>query len=225
MQIETLNIKNVFHVGTLDIKNRSSYSAEGEGLSVSVTPHEWCKIARGHLGSQFYSVHNENASFALFDEQHIPMLIDWAISKKYITSSEIVVYPYYDDEYETHCEDAFSSFESAQNEVDESEWDCLKAKTIYKPTDYFRALFKTIDVKNDPFHEIFAQYLIEYRPDVCGIWFNSILDPMRLTAPAGLIFDHKVKHWNITAIEESDAPIIEEVSDLPNILQAITILK
>jgi hypothetical protein len=62
---DTLPIKKiskVFHVGEMNIKNKSKFSLEGSGLSVSINPDEWRKIAQ--LGDrELYLLTNTNGVF------------------------------------------------------------------------------------------------------------------------------------------------------------------
>ena len=39
-------LSTLYHVGTTDIKNKGKDSYEGKGLSVSICPTAWCKIAK-----------------------------------------------------------------------------------------------------------------------------------------------------------------------------------
>lgn len=41
-----ININEVYHVGNLDYKNHSKYSYEANGISVSIHPDKWRKVAK-----------------------------------------------------------------------------------------------------------------------------------------------------------------------------------
>jgi len=60
--LPTKKITKVFHVGDLNIKNKSTSSLEGSGLSVSKNPDEWRQIAQ--LGNKdLYLLSNNNGLF------------------------------------------------------------------------------------------------------------------------------------------------------------------
>lgn len=224
MNIVTLKLNHLFHIGTLNIKDRSSYHAEGNGLSVSYTPHEWNKIARGHLKGDLYEISKESPLFALFDSENNKALAEWAIEKGYVTQAISISYSYYDDEMEETYIDLFESFEKAKESVCESEWDTLVEKPYLNTTSKLRKLFGDVRVPTaDPYYQLFGLYIEENHPEIDGVWFNFKFDPMRLSAPAGLLFNHKVSEWTFKAIKDSDVARIEELNDFPKELQPIII--
>ena len=61
-ELPTKKISSVFHVGDMNISNKSDFSLEGSGLSVSLHPDAWVKIAK--LGGRdIYVLTNNNGIF------------------------------------------------------------------------------------------------------------------------------------------------------------------
>ena len=97
--MQTLNIKNLYHIGTLNIDDRTSHNFEGKGLSVSVNPREWYQIARGQISGKPFLFSKETSKIALMEDSKIISILEkWAIENKLATTKEVYSYTYFDDD-------------------------------------------------------------------------------------------------------------------------------
>lgn len=94
----------VFHVGLLDPSRKHANSHEGSGLSVSLHPEAWRRIAR--LGdAPTYILRRRAARFmdvdrALNDAVLMNLVWGWATNNGYVLAGERFVVQYRDTEYE-----------------------------------------------------------------------------------------------------------------------------
>jgi len=203
--METLNLKNVYHIGTLNIEDRTNHNFEGKGVSVSVNPREWQAIARGQLSGRSYLFLKENAKFAVLDDEVLIDIKQWALKKNYITFSNIYGYEYFDDDIGRELCNVYKTLEEAQEE--DLEEDDLKILSVSLPTKELKNIMKPVDVSEiNPFQSLFGLYIQEKLPDYDGVWFDAELDPLGMTAPAGLIFDNKFKMWDKKEVKWNELP-------------------
>ena len=87
------------------------------------------------------------------------------------------------------------------------------------PTNKLHKLMQPIRVDEvNPFRALFSLYVSEKYSDYDGVWHNpQEICVLKYQAPAGSIFDHKLKDWTQHIVEESELPdFIEE--HIPKIL-------
>lgn len=218
MLFKTLSIKKVYHIGTMDASKRSSFNVEGKGLSVSVTPREWLKICKGCISGNNNLLFNPNSRFALYNltEELKKELILYGLNKGYIKEKNIYFYSYYDDEMEMESIEYSDSIESLVDEFEDENG--IVKQNIFIATDKMKKRMLPIKFEEkNPFTEIFTLFVQAKFPIYDGVWINSDIDVLRYQAPAGTIFDHKIKNWKKEIVPDSFFPdIIEEF--IPKIL-------
>lgn len=195
-------ITTVFHVGDLNIKNKSTFSLEGSGLSVSINPDEWRKIAQ--LGNRdLYMLTNKNGIFVdgnKLNKQQKNNVISWGIENMYITQSETYKVYWYDDELDDDVCMEFSTYDEAKEQAGDEEIEVNKGGIL--PTSL---LFSTsMQSKIDPSQtfDLLLTVFVEKNTDYDGIWWNDKLDVMNYSAPRGVIFNSKLNDWDISKISK-----------------------
>lgn len=192
-------ISKVFHVGTMDISKKSSFSLEGSGLSVSVHPEEWQKINPLTAGvlhvltknnGQFVDAHRLN-------KKQKRNIILWGIQNEYIVQKGTYRYYYYDDELEQEVYMEFPTYEEAEKEVDDKSDIKFESKGIFSTEKLFIKTNQSKIYAATTFDLLLTVY-VETETEYDGIWWNDKLDVLSYSAPRGVIFNSKLKEWNVT---------------------------
>ena len=202
---DTLPIKKiskVFHVGEMDINNKSKFSLEGSGLSVSINPDEWRKIAQ--LGDrELYLLTNTNGVFVdgnKLNKQQKNNVISWGLENNYIYKKETYKVCWYDDEMEDDVCMEFPIYDEAKKEAGDKE----DGKTIevnksgVLPTS--KLISSSMQGKIEPSQtfDLLLTIFVEKTTNYDGIWWNDKLDVMKYSAPRGVIFNSKLNNWKIS---------------------------
>jgi hypothetical protein len=194
-------IRKVFHVGEMDIKNKSTFSLEGSGLSVSINPEEWRKIAQ--LGDrELYLLTNTNGVFAdgnKLNKQQKNIIISWGLKNGYILQKETYKVCWYDDEIECDVYMEFPTYDEAKEEAGDAE----DGKTIevnksgVLPTSKLISSSMQGRIEPSQTFDLLLTIFIEKTTNYDGIWWNDKLNVMKNSAPRGVIFNSKLNNWKI----------------------------
>lgn len=200
----------IFHVGTLDISQKSNQSLEWNGLSVSNCPNTWKRIC-GCAGQTWQLIPNSSDSFLLYhdlDKDDLSEIKQWAINAGYFTNAiEYRVY-YYDDELE---EERYFSF--AQNEEqqarEEYEWRTEEDSNATRFEIIEDGLFPTdklmqrslVNVDVSMYLDIAVQLYAEEVLEINGIWWEDEFNPYALSAPRGVIFNSHLEYFDAIPID------------------------
>ncbi len=192
--IPTKKITKVFHVGDMNIRNKSQFSLEGSGLSVSKNPEEWRQIAR--LGdSDLYLLNNSNGLFLdayRLNKKQKNDIINWGVEQEYVEPTETYRVLYGDGSYME-----FDDLEKATYEAGD-EYKIRRNKIGgLKPTDKLKIDTKQNRIDISQTFDLLLTVFIEKTSDYDGIWWNDRLDVLDYSAPRGVIFNNKLKNWDI----------------------------
>ncbi len=210
---KTIQVQDVYHIGTLMKSQRSSLNYEGKGLSVSVHPKEWRIICRGKIEGNPFLLSNTDCKLAVFNKSDalLSTLQHFGMINGLITVEQQFSYTYYDDEAKSHFIECFKTVESLQAEHDDDDID-FEMVDVVVPTEKLIKAMTPVKVSDvNPFEELFNIYIQERFEDYDGIWFNRPLDVLCYQAPAGLIFDHKKENWLIQQVEEHTLPELSNI--------------
>ena len=98
----------------------------------------------------------------------------------------------------------------AKEELEE-EIEYLEKETVLVATKEMKDIMKPINISGEnPFQALFGLYIQERLPEYDGVWFDAELDPLALSAPAGILFDKNISNWNVKEIKEEELPEREE---------------
>jgi len=195
-----IKLNKVYHVGSLDIKRKSSSSYEGSGLSVSLNPKEWQKInpmTQGDLfelsknGGLFIDKHNINKKQQQF-------IVQWGVVNKYVIQQVTYRYHYYDDEFEQEVYQEFNSLEQAKHEAGDG--DIRPFKKGLKPTNKLKNETRQSTIGPSSTFDFLLTLYVEKETKFDGVWWNDELDVLKYSAPRGVIFNSKIKTWNVNKI-------------------------
>jgi hypothetical protein len=199
-------LDSVWHIGTLDpadLHSNYSSSYEGHGLSVSLDPEEWERIA--NLGGR--PCHELNKEGARFIDAHSlttaqkNTVKEWGVTQKYVTPQNLWRLYYYDSEEEQDRWLVFDNEDAARNEASTMEEEKIKMVIGLKPTEKFIAR-----TNNDPglecFDELLVLYADEKLPEIDGVWWED--DYGDLSAPRGCILPSRLGVWQrVSAVERA----------------------
>lgn len=201
-------IETLYHVGTMDIADKSSFSLEGNGLSVSICPNEWMKIAR-MTSSTIWSLYKRNVQmldYYSLTENEFKIATAWGIDKGYLEECIIFKSIRFDDEMDCELESVFETFEEACEEscfenkynsyeeylsVKENEYSKVEKEIGYKPTSKLKEIsMVNVDISNS--QEINLLMFLEENTELDGVYWDEILDIYKYSAPRGVIFNSKI---------------------------------
>lgn len=211
MSIQVVKWENWFHVGDITKKEKKR-SFEGSGLSVSMNPDAWRKIAR--LNGETYLVHKKSPLFldihALSLEKR-KSIFNWGIIEGYLTEGEKWVYRYDDEDEPMYM--SFLSYEDWLKHMGLDPNDSLDQEEISK-SDITRVtcflgtdkLYQEAgwDLGNEPsLAETFC--ILRYADEVLeidGVYWSDILDVYRYSAPRAVIFQSRLHEWKIVEVHD-----------------------
>ena len=193
-------LTEVFHIGTLDHADKGkltwSDSYEGHGLSVSLHPDEWERIAK--LGGlPRWKLTNEAGRFLdaleLSDTQR-KEIIAWGVEQGLCEVRTVWTVARYDDELEDTMLISFEDEETARAEAEDSELDPDAVASQQRPQ-ATPALRDRVgcDSGADCFDHLTVVWVEDNRPDLDGVWWRFEHAPM--SAPAGTILPGKLALW------------------------------
>jgi len=213
-ELRVLEIYEVFHVGYLKegplqaAKGKRSTSFEGPGLSVSLVPTAWRAIAR-RGGSPLFAIERPDGRpgrFADLSPQSLQRLAPTLIEAGLVVPVVSYFVTITDEEGEEAGEIEFDSLERALKEADEDS-DMVRRGTGFRATKALSAWWKTFFRDDIPDAlSIAALRWLESETDLDGAWWDEVLDPLRLSAPRGVIFRSKLGDWSAFEVDWSEAP-------------------
>jgi hypothetical protein len=206
----------LFHVGDLahDLRGpeRRGSSLEGPGLSVSVHPAAWSRIARrpGHL----YVLERKDGALGTFVDltgNHTQTLAYLAIDAGFVAPAYVWRVWMTDEEGEPSYF-TFDSQQSAEYELPEDERDedhYIERVAWFQATPKLRHLWSRdfagqLDLA--VVLDMGVLYALEAQTSFDGAWWNETYDPDRLSAPRGVIFRSKLPEWTAHEVDWSEAP-------------------
>lgn len=201
----TLTFPELYHVGSLNAEEKGNDSYEGAGLSVSVHPNAWRRIAR--IGGETWKVTKAGNQFLNYHEttpeQHAEM-VKWAVKQGYAEPTTYWSVSYYDDEWDEERVFYCDSREEAEEEAEGYDTD-----QIEEHPNKLRGTEKLMQrCKVNKSHMQHPDHLIAtvFADDVLGldgVWWEDTFDPSRLSAPRGVIFPDKVASFHFEKAEQA----------------------
>lgn len=205
------DVSNLIHVGDMDLKKKQPHSHEGKGLSVSICPYHWSKIARGCMASNNAFCFSKDdvmlLDFYNISENGKNEIINWAHNNGYVIFKNRFMFKYYDDEFESNISGYSLTLEDALYEVgfNIDEWNELNSSdkleyiqevNIPVPTNKLNLEigWKVSDEYTyDIVVTLYSEYILKYD----GVYWNEMLDVGRLSAPRGVLFNSVLERFCI----------------------------
>ena len=199
-----IKLDAVFHVGTLDAAQKGTYhrrSQEGNGLSVSLHPHEWAQIAKLG-GGRLYRLEKHDGVF--LDYHRITprlrrALEAWTLDQGWAQLGTRWRVEWYDSEQADRRYLLVESQEAAQAEFGSFVGD---ASATMKPVQVFCATAKLIErigFAPDPIEtlDLTTTCWVEDCTALDGVWWEDTLSPDDLSAPRGVINLKSLPAWTV----------------------------
>lgn len=197
-------IPRVYHVGTLnpDAKGNQGHSQEGAGLSVSLHPKEWTRIARLG-GNPTFELTKPTGRF--LDRHRLSgdtelRLKQWGIDNGWIKEHTTWKAEWYDSEADGRVYMLLDSEDEALAEVQDRE-DADATVARVNAVTLTPAGIHRLGFDNGPMHalDMTLTFFVEDQTGLDGVWWDDKLDPMSLSAPRGVIGVRKLTDWKIQA--------------------------
>jgi hypothetical protein len=190
-------INKLYHVGSLYQNDKCQQSYEGDGLSVSLHPNEWRKIAK--LSGSEFTLTKEIGVFADYYSFDREYLNKWGVDNGFIVKATLYKATFYHEDEE--CFMLFIDRDEAEAECSSNGDESLESLTEvdgFIPTNLMHKSMKVITNHSIYHQHLFTIYVQAEHPNVDGVWIDDELDVYGLSAPCGVIFEHKLAAWNIT---------------------------
>lgn len=198
-----LKISTVWHVGTMQAINKGNDSIEGNGLSISVHPSDWARIAR--LGNTAFTVTNPGGKF--LDAHAVPAQLKaeieaWGIAQGYLVPRPIWELKWLDEEDMdtrfTYLPDAAAAALEAQAMRDDEI--CGVFVTELSLPVLTELAFSRLGFKLDAVlsQDIITTFWVEDCSTGDGVWWADRHDPCGLSAPRGVICLKRLPFWKIS---------------------------
>lgn len=202
-RLPSRSFKTLWHVGTLDPTQKGQGSYEGAGLSVSLHPDAWRRIARGQVGGETWQLTKADNRFLdahRLSEPQRAMIEDWAVAQGHAERSTVYRVRHFDDELDSEVYSDFPSRERAEAEAEAYEDDAQVEEIPGQltATAKLRAATRNPNAVTNVFDLILSLYAEEHGYD--GVWWNDRLDPSRYSAPRGVIVPSKLPDWSVTRV-------------------------
>jgi hypothetical protein len=211
-------LDRVFHIGTLDPSKKgtthNACSHEGTGLSVSLHPEAWMRIAKLG-GNPTWELESESKQ-AFIDVLnlkaiHWQTINDWAVNKGLLEQYEATVVSYFDDDLGYEVSLQFDPRDP--NEKAEIDWYieedgdkvALKSASAFRGTKLLNEKMGYKVPKGlsaDLAMTLFCEDILADRLHTTGIWWNEILEPLSYSAPRGVIHVKALEKWIPQEIQE-----------------------
>lgn len=203
MSLPTIALSRVTHIGFLEARPAPKQSHEGSCLSVSLEPEAWSYIAR--LGGRpWWALHKPDGRFVDYHrltDAHFTQAEQWALDKGWVKLAPIYRVEQFDEDGEFCGHFLMATHEEAMLEADEDESLISQVMGMHPlPAMESAAGICLCLVETQTW--VMVEWLAE-TSGADGIWWDDILDPMRLSAPRGGIFQHRVAEWTATPLGDT----------------------
>lgn len=200
MDLPVTSIERVWHVGDMDLSSKSSFSLEGNGLSVSQHPDAWEQIAQLG-GAPWWALCKPSASFCdaieLSTEQQAE-ITRWGIESGWVELVDRFRVSYFDEE----LEDEVYYYTSDATDADEGEE--VAAVQVISPTPSMTTRLSVHCDADVGCFDLLLSLYVEDETDLDGIWWYEELDPARYSAPRGVIVPTRLDGWLVEPTSERE---------------------
>jgi hypothetical protein len=203
-----IKIDWLYHVGLLNPKAKGKQSLEGAGLSVSVHPGTWVRIAQ--LGGlPWWKLSKKDGMFLNYhamSNKHRALISQWGVESAFVqrgTSYEVSRLDGESGERSFMLFDDKTEAEYEFNSIDTDEKPQIGPVSSLYPTQKMK---ERVAVRTDPMlaRDHLATIFAEDVLGVDGVWWEDNLDEEHLSAPRGVIVLSMVKTWTAREVEPDE---------------------
>lgn len=219
MKLPVLTILRVFHVGTMDIEKKKKGSYEGAGLSVSNCPGAWQRINKGNTYGEVWEIRKDAGVFVDYHEisqEAKEEIIKWGQENELVERCTIYRFSNYSDEIEAEYYEDYTDEAEAKAIAEDIEQEYETDYNGYKATQKLKKLSFQEEFQQClyPFELLVTSYVEQKVLDVDGIWWEDTYSPMQYSAPRGVIFNSRLKSWEVKKDGEFEEEIDYEKQDI-----------
>lgn len=206
----TLN--EIFHLGSMDKSQKSGFSLEGSGLSVSLHPLAWKSIAR--LGGKaLWKLSKADPVFIeayQLNSAHLEEVERYAVEAGWITVGTTYRVTS-EDENEREIYSDYLTLEEAQKESDDPDTQISINPRGLIPTTLLHELTEQTRIDLGMVDDLLLTVYAENVLQADGLWWNERLDIHSLSAPRGVLFNSKIATWTALEVEPGTGPVRERL--------------
>lgn len=190
--------RGVIHVGSMRAEQKKTLSYEGAGMSVSVHPGEWERIAKLGGGDWWHLTRTGNAFLEYRDltEQQKDAITDWGVARGYVERATAFEVSWWDEEDDRKFALIFTTEPEAQAE--------LEGREDLDGTMSERATVRTTEAFPDPTvragsineHEILTTLWAEQETTMDGVWWDDTFDLAARSCPRGVVLADRLQPWS-----------------------------
>ena len=207
--LPTTSFDELYHVGTMDPtdKGRAAGSLEGDGLSVSMHPEEWERIARlgGNPTWVLTKEPNRFVRYHALGDGHHDALAAWAVERGYAQRATLWHVTWEDDDEGGPVSFVVDSEAAAAEEAELRDDDSV---TIHTETGLVATPALTqrlgqhchLGLVEDLAWVAFVGELAD-TVDLDGIWWDDRYDPAALSCPRGVIVPARVATFTAVRVD------------------------
>lgn len=219
--MKKIGFQHLTHVGTMDRDLKDANSYEGNGLSVSVNPIAWSKIAR--IGDEGFVLRRSDLQeFDMLDARRLTKaekaeITAWGVENELLVAAEMYKASYYDVDLERRA-----WFECATRQEAQEELEGLPRKKVEGPISVMVATPKLMALSDQSRPTASASFsfdltLIAYaerKLAVDGVWWSEALDPDNLSAPRGVLFDDTILRLDVKPMDFGELYEDDDINEL-----------
>jgi len=200
--IPTINIPEIFHIGSMQASDKGDSSYEGSGLSVSPYPDEWTKIAR--LSGSLFKISKDGGiafvdhNSVIHDSDTMSEIINVALAEDILVKAPVFYFEYCDGD--TEVEQCFDDEADAITEA-EGMYKVLK-RDGYRCTDKAAAFMCRKSISVCEAETVAILYFSETKTNFDGVYWDDEYDPYALSAPRGVIFKKSLRDMFVSMAED-----------------------
>ena len=189
---------DLYHVGTMDISQKRNYSHEGDGLSVSICPDEWCKITEGYTSGDYFLLSKPDMKlldYYALTPAEIQEIEAWAIENDYVRKGTLYQSVCSYDEEGNEYFSLFDDYQAALLEADCEKERVCAVDGLLPTRKLIEQSFVKVELLDVPdiITSLYAENVLNYD----GVYWDELLDVNAYSAPRGVIFNSKINSFDI----------------------------
>lgn len=200
-----LHFRCIYHVGTMNPADKRPDSMEGAGLSVSVHPSDWRKIAKGLVVGPTWKVRRSDNGYGQFLNAHaisrrsVKSIWSWGEQNGFVTKAPLWRSIWIDGESGDRFFYDHTTRQAAKDDVEFYEGRYRKISGFIA-TDKLRLATNNkceTSTTRDMLMTVYAE-----AKGLDGVWWTDRYDPLNLSCPRGVIVPGALSRWAFTKLDD-----------------------
>jgi hypothetical protein len=199
-------LSRVAHIGTLDPADKGEFSHEAHGLSVSLHPEEWERIAKLG-GNPWHLLERDGGVFLDYwalGRRAKRAITRWGIEHGLVTRRHVHARSWWDDEAEDTMRSLHATRAEAVEEGELEEQPAVISRILtYTGTAKLKQRTGARTSQLNAFDELVVCYVEDAHPDIDGVWWED--EHAWMSAPRGCIVPARLDRWSRQPLDRHDA--------------------